>query len=146
MNFRDLQDAHKYAEGVPELKNTDEICRACSLGKAHKLPFHGHFEQCNCPGEIVHSDVVGKLEPSFPDGYRYFATFMDGHSRYLFVAFMVNRSDLYDSFDAVSTMFQSIGGVPIKSLHSDGAKEYVRLQQEVFSNGFNVSFSAPYTP
>ena len=39
MNFRDLQDSHKYAEGVPELKNTDEICRACSLGKAHKLPF-----------------------------------------------------------------------------------------------------------
>ena len=146
MNFRDLQDAHKYAEGVPELKNTDEICRACSLGKAHKLPFHGHFEQCNSPGEIVHSDVVGKLEPSYPDGYRYFATFMDGHSRYLFVAFMVNRSDLYDSFDAVSTMFQKLGGVPIKSLHSDGAKEYVRLQQEVSSNGVNVSFSAPYTP
>ena len=70
------------------------------------------------PGEIVNSDVVGKLEPSFLDGYRYFATFMDGHFRYLFVAFMVNRSDLYDSLKAMSTMFQKLVGVPIKSLHS----------------------------
>ena len=52
MTFRDFQDAHKYAEGVPELKNIDEICRACSLGKANKLPFHRQFEQCNPRGRL----------------------------------------------------------------------------------------------
>ena len=109
MNFTDLQDAHKYAEGVPELKNTDEICRVCCLGKAHKLPFHGNFEQCNSPGEIAHSDVVGKLEPSFLDEGRLHLLF-DIHAWSLPVL-VCDIHGQSERFVCLYPLFQRIGGV-----------------------------------
>ena len=116
------------------------------MGKAHKLPFPGHFERAAAPGKIVHSDIVGPLEPSYPDQYRYVVTFLDDHSRYLFVGFMCHRNELYEIFESVCAMFESIGGIKISSLHSDGAKEYIRLQKIINKRGMEISFSAPYTP
>ena len=147
INFRDLANVHKHADGVPELKITSDVCRACRLGKAQKLPFPGRFQRSEVCGGIVHSDiVVGPLDVSFPSGYKYIATFLDEHSRYLFVAFLVKRSDLYDAYDSVVKLFRDLGGVEIRSLHSDGAKEYVRLQRIMSEGDTKTSFSCPYTP
>lgn len=130
------------------------VCRACRLEKAHKLPFPGHFRTTSAVGEIVHSDVVGPLEISFPDRFRYVSTFLDDHSRYVFVGLMVRRSALGDVFDGVCAKFRDIGGEHLKfnysgaitKFHSDGAKEYVALQNDLGGDGMNKSFSPPYTP
>lgn len=113
MNTRDLQQVHKFADGVPKLETNPSTCRACRMGKAHKLPFLGHFMRSKKPGEIVHSDIVGSLDPLFPDGYRYIVTFLDDYSRYLYIGFMCCRSDLYEVFESVSCMFNKVGGVII---------------------------------
>ncbi len=64
------------------------------LARRISFPFPGHFRRAASIGEVVHSDVIGPLDTSFPDGYRYICTFLDDYSRYLFVGFMQNRRDL----------------------------------------------------
>lgn len=146
INQRDLSRLHKHVDGVPKLSKSKDICRACRLGKAHKLPFPGNFEIADHVGEVVHSDIVGELEPSFPDRFRYVTTFLDGHSRYTFIGLMRYKSDLTEVFEGVAKMFRNIGGASIKKLHSDGAKEYLALQNSLGGGEDDKSFSPPYTP
>jgi len=155
INVRDLQTVYQHADGVPKLTSSEEVCRACRLGKAHKLPFPGHFRRTSKVGELVHSDIMGKLEPSFPDRFRYVSTFLDDHSRYVLIGCIQRRNMLKTVFNQVSSRFQDIGGdnsssgitfSGIKRLHSDGAKEYIALQNDLGGVGGDNSFSPPYTP
>lgn len=165
LNMTDLLEMHKHADGIPVLKRTNDIFRACRLGKAHKLPFVGHFRRADKVGDIVHSDIIGPLEPSYRDQYRYFATFQDDHLRYNFAVLMRKRSDLYEAFkiflvrfhDLCSTSVSSVNVHSyqleqfmdvmnnIKELHSDQAKEYLRLGHDLGEH-VKKSCSPPYTP
>ena len=150
INARDLLKVHEHVDDVPELSPMKDVCRACRLGKAHQLPFPGHFTHASKVGETVHSDIVGPLELSFPDRYRYASAFLDDHSRYNLLGFMRHRSDLQNVFDDVTKKFAQIGGgnidVYINKLHSDGAKEYEALQNDLGGGDMDKSFAPPYTP
>lgn len=152
MNFRDLLNVHQHADGVRSLTKIEENCRACSLGKAHRLPFAGHFQQTTSIGEIIHSDIVGPLEASFPNLYRYVATFQDDHSQYVFLVFMCTRDEIRDAYNAVIRKMEALvnGDCPttfsVRLLHSDGANEYKSLQKYLGEYGMGKSFSPPYTP
>lgn len=69
MNWQDLSALHKYSNSVPKLPISSNICKACQLGKSHKLPYHGNFRKTARVVEVVHSGIVGNLEKSFPDGF-----------------------------------------------------------------------------
>ena len=154
INSRDLVDVHKHADGVPKLCPLKGVCRACRLGKAHKLPFPGHFRRAKAVGDLVHSDIVGPLEPSFPERYRYASPFLDDHSRYTFIGLMRRRSAVQEVFSGVTEKIRRLGGDnltvrycgPVAKLHSDGAQEYVALQKSLGGGEDNNSFSPPYTP
>ena len=159
INAKDLVKLHEHVDDVPELVQMEEVCRACRLGKAHKLPFPGHFRHTKAVGDMVHSDIMGPLQVSYPDGFRYVSTFLDDHSRYLMIGCMSRRSMLGDVFEQISAKFRDIGGANfenvdfkftgVSKLHSDGAKEYVALQKDlggVGKDSMNKSFSPPYTP
>jgi hypothetical protein len=66
MNLHDLRQARKYSD-VP--KNIDVVdggvCSPCREEKAAKLPFRGSFEHADEVGDIIHSDMAGKLHISF---------------------------------------------------------------------------------
>ena len=165
MNAKDLCQVHKHAIGVPKLSKMNEICRACRLGKAHKLPFKGTFNRAVNVGDIVHSDIVGPLEPSYPDRYRYFATFQDDHSRYDFAGMMTHKNEVGDVFIQFAHRFTKLGSTPtgvmnfpkdhavpfqgvascIKKIHSDNAKEYIRLGNDL-GGGIDKSYAPKYTP
>lgn len=148
MNFRDLFNVHKYADGVPELESIEDVFRACRLGKAHKLPFPGQFDRSPAVGKVVHSDTVSPLVRSFPDNFKYTCTFMDDHSRYLVIGCMGARSQLGEVFEQVSAKFLQIGGIKISMIHSDGAKEYLDLQNDLggVDNGNTESPSGSTKP
>jgi hypothetical protein len=61
----------KYSE-IPKFSEVvdDGVCSPCREGKATKLPFRDNFEHTDKVGEIIHSDMAGKLPVSFPDRYQ----------------------------------------------------------------------------
>lgn len=80
INNRDISTVHLNAEGVPEIKPSEDIFNACRLGKAQKLYFQGKFRNTCEVGEKVHSDIMGPLEPSFPHNYKYTVTFLGDYT------------------------------------------------------------------
>ena len=165
INAKDLSNLDKHTDGVPKLDKMDEVCRACRLGKATKLPFKDHFKRANAVGNIIHSDTMGPLQQSYPDRYRYAVTFQDDYLRYAYVAFMRKRSELPDVFHQFAVLFHSItSSIPgtidlasdrvaefsdewnsIKRIHADTAKGYVSLQTDLGGKVMKT-FSPPYTP
>lgn len=76
INAMDVLQIHKHADGVPALEQMADICRAYRLRKGHKLPLPSHFQLAAAVRDIMHSDIVGPSEPSFPDDHRYVSTFL----------------------------------------------------------------------
>ena len=55
-------------------------CPKCKISKLRKKPYSASDYFTTEPLELVHTDVVGKLETSF-QGYNYYLTFLDDFSR-----------------------------------------------------------------
>jgi hypothetical protein len=158
VNMRDLAQVHKHADGVPELGNTTHVCRSCRLGKAHKLPFTSSSHRTNSPGALVHLDTVGRLPVSFPDHFRYMATFLDDYSRYVVVvALIIKKSDIGVAFASfrrfmsqttklrddmeINIEFEDTDMLPndkfseglhVIRLHLDNAKKYKHIEDSEF--------------
>lgn len=137
---------HIHVDDVPQLDKMKENCRACRLGKAHRFSFHSQFEHAISVGGILHSDIVGKVEPSYPDRLQYISTFLYDHSRYTLIGFMKHRSNISDVFKAVTARFREVGVALVKKLHTDSAREYIALQNFLEGGDINKSISPPYIP
>jgi hypothetical protein len=84
MNLHDLRQAHKYSDVLKKIDVVDDgVPSLCRERKATKLPLRGSFEHAHEVGDIIHSDMAGKLSISFPDRYQYMTTFTDDNSRHI---------------------------------------------------------------
>lgn len=52
-------------------------CEACVMGKQHRLPFPKSKNKAGKVGELVHTDVVGKMHETSLGGSKYFLLFKD---------------------------------------------------------------------
>lgn len=91
MHMVDLYSAHGHEDGVPQPSKSSEVCRACRLGKYHKLPFLGHFVRSRSVGDVLHSYLVVPLELSFPHKQKYVLTVLGNHSRSRVAGFLQRR-------------------------------------------------------
>ena len=73
-------------------------CESCLTGKMTKSPFKKKGERSNGLLELIHSDVCGPMSISARDGFRYFITFTDDHSRYGYVYLMKHKSESFEKF------------------------------------------------
>lgn len=117
-NARYLLKVHIYADRVPKLCKMEEVFRECRIGKAHILPFSGNFRHTSVVEELVHSDIVGPLEPPFRGRFIYVSIFLEYHSRYAMIGCMRYRGRVKDVFLGISKRPNQSGGA-ITKLHSD---------------------------
>jgi hypothetical protein len=73
------------------------ICNACQLGKSHQLPFSTSSHISTVPLEIVHTDVWGPPLLSINNS-KYYISFIDDFSRYVWIYFLKNKSDVESVF------------------------------------------------
>lgn len=94
--------------------------------------------------DLIHTDVCG---PSI-GGSRYFVTFIDDHSRRIFVYFMKNKSEVFEKFKLFKAMVENQHERKIKAIRSDNGREYVNTQfnKLLEDNGIQRQLTVPYTP
>jgi nicotinamide mononucleotide adenylyltransferase len=74
--------------------------------------------------ELVHTDVWGPAAVSSIGGKSYFVTFIDDHSRKVWVYFLKQKSEVYEVFKKWKAMVENETGLKIKKLRSDNGGEY----------------------
>ena len=80
---------------------SDVNCESCGTGKFKRAKFTTTTPQmkpivATAPGEILHTDLSGIIEPAFEYKgrvYRYFMVIVDDHSRYVWVLLLEKKSD-----------------------------------------------------
>ncbi|XP_020233181.1 uncharacterized protein LOC109813405 [Cajanus cajan] len=63
-------------------KTVSDFCTPCCLGKSHKLPSTLSKTVYHTPFELIYSDLWGPAPITSDNGYQYYVTFVDAHTRF----------------------------------------------------------------
>ncbi|KAI5335957.1 hypothetical protein L3X38_026091 [Prunus dulcis] len=124
------------------------IFSSCLHGKMHRLPFTDTHIKTRIPFSRIHSDVWGPSHFKSLDGYRYFVSFLDECTGYLWLFPLVNKSEVFSKFLHFTAYVQNQFKATIKCLQSDGGGEYSShlFSKFLSSKGILHQVSCPYTP
>ncbi|KAK8933689.1 hypothetical protein KSP39_PZI015904 [Platanthera zijinensis] len=85
---------------LPDVSFTPFQCDSCILGKQTRSSFSSHCTRSAAPFDLVHSDIWGPFKITSISGFRYFITFIDDHSRTIWLYLLRDRSELPRVFRA----------------------------------------------
>ena len=127
LNHNDLMLLQKklMVEGLPIIKGEHFECGDCALGKQHReeFPMHENRRKREIL-ELVHIDVCGPMQTKSLGGAYYFLIFIDDSTRYSWVYFIRNKSDVFEYFKEFKSMVENQTRKNIKILRSDKGGEY----------------------
>ena len=93
-------------DGLPKFKvdGMYKVCEACQLGKQsrHAFPHDKHVSMR--PLDVIHSDVWGPSKTATISGCRFYVTFIDDHTRKVWVYFMKEKSEVFSHFQKFKAM------------------------------------------
>jgi transposase InsO family protein len=129
---RYLEMAARFIPDMRGAKFPNEIldCEACKLAKARKKEFSEIRHRAQKPLMRVHSDTAGPLRPhGLYSGARYFITFTDDYSRFLFTYPLKEKSDVHEALekflaDARRLLGDCAARVKILEFRTDQGTEY----------------------
>ena len=143
-NYKNLSHLEQHIEGMKITDFKIENCETCELNKAKKKPVPKDFYiRATRTLDIVHTDILGPIDPIAEDGHRYAIGFVDSFSRYLKIYFMKTRDEATKKLDR----FIADIGVP-QTLVLDGAGEYIGqdFRRVCRKQKIRLETLAPYTP
>lgn len=146
-NLKKLRD-YKMVDGIKELNlNKVEFCESCINGKMTRLPFKTRKRSSSFL-EIVHSDVCGPITPTSHDDNKFFMTFIDDYSNFVYVYIIKNKSEVFNCFREYAQMVQTKFRKRISTLRCDNGREYYSNEFKNYckENGTVIDYTVPYTP
>jgi transposase InsO family protein len=133
------------------LKNVPIIntfqCESCIVGKQTKHQFKPSTRKTSCPGELIHSDVMGPL-PKTKEGVQYCCTFIDDYTGHCALYLLKKKSSVYDAFIKYQKDAERQHDHKIKCLRTDNGGEYVNglLKKHLESHGIRHEFTVASNP
>jgi hypothetical protein len=134
----------------PDLKKVEtEFCESCVLGKQKRVTFVKTGKTPKSQKlELVHSDVFGPTPVSSQGGKNYYVTFIDDSTRKVWVYFLKNKSDVFDTFKIWKSAVENETDLKVKCLKSDNGGEYISKEFVDYcaKQGIKMIKTVPGTP
>ncbi|GJW59033.1 retrovirus-related pol polyprotein from transposon TNT 1-94, partial [Tanacetum coccineum] len=125
------------------------FCEPCVLGKQKKVSFvkSGNTRKLQRL-EIVHTDVYGPTSIASIGGSHYYVTFIDDSSRKVWVYFLKNKSEVFNTFKKWKAAVENETNLRVKCLKSDNGGEYSSREfiEYCAKNGIRMLKTVPETP
>lgn len=135
---------------LPELKSVDlGMCESCIMGKQKKVSFlKGGRTLRPEKLDLVHTDVWGPSPVASLGGSRYYVTFIDDHSRKVWVYFLKHKSEVFNVFKVWKAMVETETDLKLKCLRSDNGGEYndAGFKEYCAAQGIRMEKTIPGTP
>ena len=110
----------------------DPVCEACKAGKMHADPFPSSPSRASAPLQLVHTDLHGPVKVPTTQGYRYWVTFIDDHSRFRAVYLLKKKSETFGAFKQFKAWSENTTGQKLGTLRDDKGGEYMSKQFDAF--------------
>ena len=125
------------------------FCESCAEGKHHQnsFPTDGG-RRSDEPLGLVHSDVCGKLDTPSLSGGKYFLTFIDDKTRYVWVYVLKRKDQVFERFLEWKAFAEKSTGRKLKVLRTDNGGEYTSAQFKTYlkREGVRHEVTVPKTP
>ena len=131
------------------LTQPPKFCESCAKGKGHRLPFKGTSgKKADHPLDLVHSDVCGKIGTKSLSGGEYFVTFIDDHTRHVWVFVLKHKHEVFACFKQWKAQVERSTGRQVKTLRSDNGGEYTSKEFALYlaKEGIKHELTTPHTP
>ena len=132
-----------------DFQQESTFCESCVKGKSHKLPFqHSSTKRADHPLELIHSDVCGKIGTQSLGGGEYFVTFVDDHSRHVWIYILKHKGEVFQRFKEWKVLVEKASGRKVKILRSDNGGEYTSAEFAAYltKEGVRHELTIPHTP
>jgi len=91
------QVLHRHKLPFAQESNKTRVCDTCQQGKSHQLPYPKSTSLSSHPLDLVFSDVWGPA-PSSVGRKNYYVSFIDDHTKYVWVYFLHHKSEVFQCF------------------------------------------------
>jgi hypothetical protein len=146
-----LMEKQNLVGGLPKFGTKEvmsKVCEACQLGKQTKHLFPAQTTHVSSkPLKMIHSDVwTTKIESI--GGCKYYASFINDHTKKVWVYFMKHKGEVFQHFLNFKAMVEKEKGVNIKCLRSDGGGKYFsnEFSEYLKEHGIQRKYSCSYSP
>ena len=127
---------------------TEKICHVCRITTS--LPEFNPRGQTRSErlGEVIHTDVCGKIQVIGRGGYKYFATFIDDHSRNNKIGLLKLKSDMNEKLPEVVNRIETEFNTKVSVIRHDRGGEYMNRTINDFckTKGIIHNPTDAYTP
>ena len=129
------------------LHDNRDKCEICVKTKLTRKPFSSDNRSSSNLLELIDFDVCGLSGKITRGGKRYFITFIDDLSNYVYIFLIRTKDEALDMFKIYKAKVENILGCMIKSLRSDRGGEYFNNDFYNFCeiNGIIHKRTTPYT-
>jgi transposase InsO family protein len=133
--------------GLPSSSTPSPVCASCLAGKGKRLPFPVSQNRAAAPGDRLHFDLCGPIRPQARGGELYYLVLVDCCTRYGWVYLLKDKATAGPTIRDHVTMLRTQHAIHVKTLRSDGAKEWLskHMQQFCKAHGITQEVTTPYT-
>lgn len=123
-------------------------CETCAVGKQTREPFERSISEASRILELVHSDLMGKMETQSIGRSRYAMTFIDDFSKKVFCYFLHSKDEAFETFMEFRKYVELQTDMKIKILRTDNGGEFTSNQFTKYlkRHGIQHQLTVPYTP
>ena len=125
------------------------FCESCAEGKHHGNSFATDGgRRSDEPLGLVHSDVCGKLDIPSLSGGKYFLTFIDDKTRYVWVYVLKRKDQVFERFLEWKAFAEKSTGRKLKVVRTDNGGEYTSAEFKTYlkREGVCHEVTVPKTP
>ena len=125
-----------------------KVCEACQLGKQARGSFSLDKNVIKNVLDIVYSNVWGPAKTTPMGGCKYYVTFIDDHTRKVWVYFMKEKSEVFVHFQNFRVLVEKQTNMQVKCIRPDGGGEYFsnEFSDYLQKHGIRRQFTCRYTP
>ncbi|CAA7043502.1 unnamed protein product [Microthlaspi erraticum] len=131
--------------GIKQKNKRRLPCAICPLAKQKHLSFDSKNNMCANAFDLLHIDIWGPYSVPTVDGYRYFLTIVDDHSRVIWVYLLRTKDEVLRVFPDFLTMIENQFQCKVRGVRSDNAPE-LRFDALYKEKGIVAYHSCPETP
>lgn len=121
------------------------VCAPCQLAKSHRLPLYTSAFTSSSPLDLIYSDVWGHCTESSIYGNRYYVSFLDDFTKYLWLFPIKLKSDVATIFPDFLTQVERQFNTKLKAIQIDWGGEYRHFKYTLRQLGIQHRVSCPHT-
>ena len=135
--------------GLPNFRFSHHLCRNCVAGKHNRSSFPNEFEyRASKILQLILGNICGPIQPSIVGGRRYYFLLIDDYSRLMWVAFLKEKSDVFQHFKIFKNLDESESDEKVKCLRIYRGGEFNSEEFKIYceENGIKRHLTSPYSP